>query len=199
MSSVPSIYLVLDMMNDLVHADGPNGRAAYGEQVRARRIVENTRHAIDQARAAGVPVGFVRVGFSADYRECPPNSPIFSGARKNGIFKLGTWGTETHPELGQRPQDFDIVKHRVSPFYATALEAVLRARGIGRIVCSGISTNAVVQATVREGHDRDYEIVVLEDGCCALSAEEHESALKNLQRFCRISNSRDFDFGAAAA
>ena len=47
MSSVPSIYLVLDMMNDLVHADGPNGRAAYGEQVRARRIVENTRHAID--------------------------------------------------------------------------------------------------------------------------------------------------------
>lgn len=196
--SVRSIYLVLDMMNDLVHADGPNGRAAYGEQVRARRIVENTRHAIDKARAAGVPVGFVRVGFSADYRECPPNSPIFSGARKNGIFKLDTWGTQTHPDLGQREEDFDIVKHRVSPFYATSLEAVLRARGIGRIYCSGISTNAVVQATVRDGHDRDHEIVVLEDGCCGLSTEEHESALKNLQRFCRITNSRDVVFETAA-
>lgn len=190
-----SIYLVLDMMNDLVHADGPNGKAPYGEQARARHIVENTRVAIDKARAAGVPIGFVRVGFSPDYRECPPNSPIFSGARKNQIFKLGGWGTETHPDLGQQPGDFDIVKHRVSPFYATSLEAILRARGITRIYCSGISTNAVVQATVREGHDRDYEMVIIEDGCCGLTTEEHEIAMKSLERFCTTTHSSDVSFG----
>lgn len=189
-----SIYLVLDMMNDLVHADGPNGKAAYGEQVRGRGVIEKTRAAIDKARAAGLRIGFVRVGFSPDYRECPPNSPIFSGARKNDIFKLGTWGTETHPGLGQGPQDFDIVKHRVSPFYATTLDAILRAQGIQRIYCSGISTNAVVQATVRDGHDRDYEVVVLEDCCCALSAEEHESAMVNLKRFCKITNYAEVAF-----
>jgi nicotinamidase-related amidase len=189
-----SIYLVLDMMNDLVHADGPNGKAAYGEQVRGRRVIENTRRAIEKARAAGLRIGFVRVGFSADYRECPPDSPIFSGARKNNIFVLGTWGTETHPDLGQQAEDFDIVKHRVSPFYATSLEAILRAQGIKRIYCSGISTNAVVQATVRDGHDRDYEIVVLDDCCCALSAEEHESAIGNLKRFCKITTSSDVSF-----
>lgn len=189
-----AIYLVMDMENDLVHADGPNGKAAYGEQVRRRRVLENTRRAIDKARAAGVPIGFVRVGFSPDYRECPPNSPIFSGARKNGIFKLGTWGTQVHPDLGQQPGDIDIVKHRVSPFYATALEAILRAQGMRRIYCSGISTNAVVQALVREGHDRDYEMVVLEDACCALSAEEHDLALQSLKRFCVITNSQDVTF-----
>ena len=189
-----AIYLVLDMENDLVHADGPNGKAAYGEQVRASGILEHTRRAIDKARAAGVPIGFVRVGFSPDYREGPPESPIFSGARKNGIFKLGEWGTQVHPDLGQQSGDFDIVKHRVSPFYSTSLEAVLRAKGIGRIYCSGISTNAVVQATVREGHDRDYEMVVLEDCCCGASAEEHEIAIKSLKRFCRITSSQDVDF-----
>lgn len=189
-----SIYLVLDMMNDLVHPDGANGQGAYGEQARARQIVANTRRTLDKARAAKVPVGFVRVGFSADYRECPPNSPIFSGARNAGLFKLGTWGTETHPELGQQPQDVDVVKHRVSPFYATSLEAVLRAQGVQRIYCSGISTNAVVQATVREGHDRDYDIVLIEDGCCALSAEEHDSALNNLRRFCRVTTSHEVVF-----
>ena len=189
-----SIYLVLDMENDLVHEDGVNGKAAYGEQVRGRGIVQKTRDAIAKARAAGVPIGFVRVGFSPDYRECPPASPIFSGARKNGIFQLGTWGTEVHPDLGMRPEDFDIVKHRVSPFYSTTLEAILRARGIRRIYCSGISTNAVVQATVREGHDRDYEVVVLEDCCCALSAEEHEQAIAGLGRFCRLSSSQDVVF-----
>lgn len=190
-----SIYLVLDMMNDLVHVDGPNGQAPYGEQARARRIVENTRVAIDKARAAGVSIGFVRVGFSPDYRECPPSSPIFSNARKNQIFKLGGWGTETHPDLGQQPDDFDIVKHRVSPFYATSLEAVLRAQGITRIYCSGISTNAVVQATVREGHDRDYEMVIIEDGCCGLTTEEHEIAMKSLERFCTVTHSDDVTFG----
>ena len=189
-----AIYLVLDMMNDLVHADGVNGKAAYGEQVRTRHVLENTRRALDKARAAGVPVGFVRVGFSPDYRECPPHSPIFSGARKNGIFKLGTWGTEVHPDLGQQAGDFDIVKHRVSPFYATSLEAILRSNGILRIYCSGISTNAVVQATVREGHDRDYELVVLEDCCCGLSTEEHDNAIKSLQRFCRTTTSHDVVF-----
>lgn len=189
-----SIYLVLDMMNDLVHPDGVNGNAPYGVQARERGIVARTRLAIDKARTAGLRVGFVRVGFSPDYRECPPASPIFSGARKNGIFQLGTWGTQTHPELDQRPQDIDIVKHRVSPFYATSLEAVLRAQGVQRIYCSGISTNAVVQATVREGHDRDYEIVVLEDACCALSAQEHEEAIRSLQRFCRLSSTHDVAF-----
>ena len=189
-----SIYLVLDMENDLVHADGPNGKAAYGEQARARRIVENTRRALDKARAAGVRVGFVRIGFSPDYRECPANSPIFSGARKNGIFKLGEWGTRVHPDLGQQPGDFDIVKHRVSPFHGTNLDLILRTHGVGRIYCSGISTNAVVQAAVREGHDRDYEMVLLEDGCCALSTEEHENAIKLLQRFCRTTTSTEVVF-----
>ena len=189
-----SIYLVLDMMNDLVHADGPNGNAPYGEQARARGIIAKTRVAIDRARAAGLGIGFVRVGFSPDYRECPPASPIFSGARKSGLFKLGAWGTETHADLGQSAADFDIVKHRVSPFYATSLEAILRANDIRRIYCSGISTNAVVQATVREGHDRDYEMIVLEDCCCALSVEEHEIAINSLRRFCTMTRSTDVDF-----
>ena len=77
MTTTNSIYLVLDMENDLVHEDGPNGKGGYRDQVQGRRIVEKTRRAIDNARAAGVPIGFVRVGFSPDYRECPPNSPIF--------------------------------------------------------------------------------------------------------------------------
>ena len=189
-----SIYLVLDMENDLVHENGPNGKAAYGEQSRARRIVANPRRALDKARAASVRIGFVRVGFSPDYRECPTNSPIFSNARKNGIFKLGEWGTEVHPELGKQPTDIDIVKHRVSPFHGTGLEVILRTHGVRRIYCSGISTNAVVQAAVREGHDRDYEMVLLEDCCCALSAEEHESSTKLLQRFCHINTSKDVVF-----
>lgn len=189
-----SIYLVLDMENDLVHADGPNGKSPAGQQVQARRIVAKTAAAISRARAAGVRIGYVRVGFSPDYRECPPKSPVFSAARKNSLFKLGTWGTEIHPDITSQPEDFQIVKHRVSPFYSTNLEAILRANGITRIYCSGFSTNAVVQATVREGHDRDYEIVMLEDCCAAASEEEHKAAITSLKRFCTITTSTEVVF-----
>ncbi len=189
-----SIYLILDMQNDLVHADGPNGKSPLGEQVRKRRVVDNTAAALRKARAAGIAVGFVKVGFSPEYQECPKNSPVFSGAPKAGLFKLGSFGTEIHPELEQKPGDVQVVKHRVSPFYSTTLMAQLRAAGIERIYCSGVSTQAVVQATVRDGHDRDYDMVVLEDACCAHSEEEHRNSMGSIARFCRVTSSAEVDF-----
>jgi nicotinamidase-related amidase len=192
---VKSIYLILDMQNDLVHADGPNGASPLGEQVRARRVVENTADALRKARQAGVAVGFVRVGFSRGYPECPKNSPVFSGAPKAGLFQLGEWGTKIHELLEPRDGDVQVVKHRVSPFYSTTLMAQLSAAGIERIYCSGVSTQAVVQATVRDGHDRDFDMVVLEDCCCAHSESEHVNSMGSIARFCRTLTSATVDFG----
>jgi len=188
-----TLFLVMDMMNDIVAEDGFNA-ATYGVQVKQRNVLANTAAAIASARKAGAQVGYVRVGFSSDYRECPPASPIFSGARANKIFQLGTPGTEVHPALAPEPQDFDIVKHRVSPFYATALEAILRANGIERIVMCGVSTNGVVHSGAREAHDRDYEVVILEDCCAGVTADEHMHAVACLGRYATIVASTQFDF-----
>jgi nicotinamidase-related amidase len=189
-----SIYLVLDMENDLIHDDGPNGKAGFGPIVRRRGIIARTKAAIAAARKAGVLIGYVRVGFSPDYRECPQGSPVFSRAREHGLFKLGTWGTEVHPELKPEPGDFDIVKHRVSPFYGTSLEPILRAHAVERIYLSGVSTNAVVQGTVRDGHDRDYQCVILEDCCAAITDEEHSASIRGLARFGTVTTSAEVRF-----
>jgi nicotinamidase-related amidase len=188
-----TIFLVMDMMNDIVAEDGVNAQT-YGVQVKQRGVLENTAKAIAAARAAGAKVGYVRVGFSPDYREAPGNSPIFSGARKNGIFKLGTKGTEVHPALAPAEGDFDVVKHRVSPFYGTSLEPILRANGIERIVMCGVSTNGVVHSGAREAHDRDYEVVILEDCCAGVTADEHMHAIACLGRYGQIVNSAEFDW-----
>ena len=190
-----TLFLVMDMMNDLVAENGFSAQT-YGVQVKARATLENTAKAIAAARAAGAQVGYVRVGFSADYREAPAASPIFSGARKNGIFQLGTWGTQVHASLAPQPQDFDIVKHRVSPFYATSLEAILRANAIERIVMCGVSTNGVVHSGAREAHDRDYDVVILEDCCAGVTADEHMHAVACLGRYAAITTAADFDFTA---
>lgn len=189
-----TLFLVMDMMNDLVAEDGFSAQT-YGAQVRERGVLENTRAAIAAARAEGALIGYVRVGFSADYREAPENSPIFSGARKHGIFQLGTPGTEVHSALTPEPGDFDIVKHRVSPFYATSLEAILRAHRVERLVLCGVSTNGVVHSGAREAHDRDYDVVILEDCCAGVSPAEHRDALACLGRYARIVASTAYDWG----
>lgn len=63
-----------------------------------------------------------------------------------------------------------------------------------KIFCSGVSTQAVVQATVRDGHDRDYEMVVLEDCCAAHSAEEHNNSIGSIRRFCKVTTTGDVSF-----
>jgi nicotinamidase-related amidase len=191
-----SVYLVLDMQNDLVGENGPNAKSPLGTQVQERGIVARTAAAIARARAAGLAIGFVRVGFSPGYPECPAGSPVFAPAKANNLFRLGTPGTEIHPALGMRDGDWLVTKHRVSPFYATDLEAYLRANGIERIFCSGVSTQAVVQATVRDGHDRDYAMVILEDCCAAHSAEEHRNSIGSLGRFAKVTTSTEVDFAA---
>ena len=186
-----SILLMLDLQNDLVHPDCPNGKSPLGAQVHARQVVARASASIANARAAGMPVGFVRVGFSDDYRECPPHSPVFSVAPKMGLFKLSAWGGALHPDLDAHPGDWQIIKHRVSPFYGTDLDLLLRNYGISRIACCGVSTQAVAQATVRDGHDRDFEMVVLEDCCAAHSAQEHANSIGSLQRFSQVMTSND--------
>ena len=105
-----TIYLVLDMQNDLVHAEGPSGKGPLGEQVRERGIIARTSRAVQRARAAGALVGFVRVGFSSHYQECPRHSPVFSGAPAAGLFKLGEWGTAIHPDIEVNGDDLQILK-----------------------------------------------------------------------------------------
>lgn len=188
-----SIFLLLDMMNDLIHADGPSAKN-YGPELTRRRVIDNTAKALAKARAANIKIGYVRVGFSPDYRECPPTSPIFQGAKKAGMFKLGTWGTEVHPALAPAPGEFDIVKHRVSPFYATSLEALLRTHRIERLYLCGVSTTGAVLSAAKEGHDRDYELFIVDDCCCALNEEQHRAAIDGVRRFARIVTADEVTF-----
>jgi nicotinamidase-related amidase len=188
------MFLVLDMINDLIHEDGPNGKKGYGPILERRNIINNTATAIAKARAAGVLIGYVRVGFSPDYREVAVNSGLFNGVKNAGLFKLGTWGTEVHPKLSPKPQDYDIVKHRVSPFYATTLESILGANQITKLVLCGVSTTGAVLSAAKDGHDRDYDIVILDDCSAAATDEQHKATLEMVSRFATITTAAEIAF-----
>jgi nicotinamidase-related amidase len=99
-----------------------------------------------------------------------------------------------HDELKPEPQDFDIVKHRISAFYSTSLEAILGAQKIRRLYFSGVSSVAVVNASVRDAYDRDYICTVIEDCCAAPTPEEQDAAMLVLRRFAKIVSSQEVEF-----
>lgn len=184
-----SIYLVLDMQNDLVHPEGASGKAPMQADIQGRQVIELTAQAIAAARAKNIPVAFVRVAFSDDHREANPDSQVFGPIAKNGILKMDSWGGQVHDALAPQAGEWQIIKHRVSPFYQTRLELLLKREGVERIYCSGVSTQAVVQATVRDAHDRDFDVVVLEDCCAGPNEQEHANSLASIARFCSVATS----------
>ena len=68
------------------------------------------------------------------------------------------------------------------------MEWVLRRAGIERLIFGGIVTNGGVASTVRDAHVRDFETVVLRDGCAAFSEAAHEAAIASLGTISTIAD-----------
>lgn len=175
MQASKTALITIDFINDIVHPDGkiPSCAAMLAEG----QVLEHSNRALAWARARGIAVAHVKVGFDAGYANCPGASPVFGAAARLQALQLDTWGCELHGGLAVQPQDFIVVKSRVSIFYGTRLETLLRAQRIEHLVLAGVSSNMAVELAVREAHDRDYRVTVLADCCAAASAELHAQCM----------------------
>ena len=133
----------------------------------------------------------VKVGIRAGYPELPAHAPLLGRARQLGALRLGHWGTEVQADLALQPADPVLMKHRLSPFHGTALATLLRAAGIERLLLGGVSTAWALQAPVREGHDRDFRVVLVKDACAAACPQEHDQSIGQLSRLAAVVRAAD--------
>jgi nicotinamidase-related amidase len=141
-------------------------------------VVEHAAAAADAARAAAIPVIFVRVAFRPGHPEVSPSNPMFSAMRDaNGLLEADA---ELHPALARRPDEPVVTKRRVSAFTGSDLEVLLRGLGVRSLALCGISTGGVVLSTVREAADRDYALTVLADACSDADPEVHRVLLEKV-------------------
>lgn len=142
-------------------------------------------------RAAGAQVVLVRVSFAADGSDAlsqPCDEPM-ARARPDGWDVLS-------PAIGSGERDIHITKHQWGAFYGTELDLQLRRRGITTLVMCGISTNFGVESTARDGWERGYSIVFVEDAMASFDAAAHTFAVKNI--FVRLGRVRSTDEVLAA-
>jgi nicotinamidase-related amidase len=129
--------------------------------------------AISAARASGIPVVYVIIGFRAGYPEISSRNQIFSALAASDAYVEGGPSTEIPPPIAPADGEPVVTKRRVSAFTGSDLEVLLRSLDAGTLVLAGIATSGVVLSTLRQAADLDYRLVVLEDGCLDRDDEVH--------------------------
>jgi len=57
---------------------------------------------------------------------------------------------------------------------------VFKKAGITTLIFTGIVTNGGVASTLRGAHVRDFETILLSDGCAAFSRATHDASIASL-------------------
>jgi len=108
-----------------------------------------------------------------------------------GDFAPGSFGQALIEDL--QPADLTVEKIAFSAFYQTRLEWILRKAGLETLVFAGIVTNGGVASTVRDAHVRDFQNIVLSDGCAAFSNEVHDATIKSLSTISQITTCNELN------
>ena len=164
-----SALLLMDFQNGVVPMLGDDATAP---------LLERARTTIATVRERCGHVAYVRVGF-ADGE--PPAGGM--GSRiGDRLAEMHADSPATQIDSRIAPQDGDIVvrKTRVGPFGTTDLDEQLRARGVDTLLMCGIATSGCVLSAVRDGHDRDYRIVVVSDLCADRDQEIHDFLMQRI-------------------
>jgi nicotinamidase-related amidase len=84
------------------------------------------------------------------------------------------------PELDRQADDFTITKVNTGAFYGTALEQILRRRGVTQVVIVGVATGSGVEATARQAYDQGYNVVLVTDAMTDIDPDMHKHAVEKV-------------------
>ncbi len=172
--------VLIDMQVDFGSPDGEMARR--GADVSAcQPAVAQAVQLTDAARAAGVPVIFVRL-LTHPGREnrIARESKERRGDDQPDLCVEGSRGADF---IGPQPQAGEAIfsKTHFSAFARTGLTDQLHALGVDTLVLAGLTTECCVQSSAWDAFERDFHIFIAEDACAAYEEALHRHALTALQ------------------
>ena len=211
-NSESTVFLVVDMQNDFVSAGGLLHRHGVDVSI-VQRAVAPIGRALMTARAAGIPVVYLKMGYRPNLSDAgadeSPNrtTPLHAllgapvrlpdGTESRFLIR-DTWNTDIVPDLAPWPEDHVIYHHRFSGFFETTLHDTLWNLGAKHVIVTGCTTSVAVESTIRDAMALDYSCVLLGD-CTAeplghgLARSNYDATLLLVQRmFGAVTTSDEF-------
>jgi len=206
--------VVIDMQNDFCAPDG--WMASLGVDVSAARALAGPiNRSTAVMRACGTPVIWVNWGVRPDRLNLAPSTqhpfnPNGRGAglsgelsgplRSHHLLRKDSWGAQIIDDLIQDVSDIHVDKHRISGFWDTPLEAILRNLDVTTLLFAGINADHCVLGTLMDASFQGFDTILLED-CTATTSPGFcmQATLHNV-RFCFgfTTTSEDLAAGVAA-
>jgi nicotinamidase-related amidase len=169
--------------------------------VKDQSFIPRAAQVIADARAAQVPIVYVRVAFRPGVPEASPRNRFLSAVKASPAHQRFFQDESGAIHVGLAPQDGDLVvtKGRISAFAGTDLDLLLRANDVDTLVLFGIATSGAVLYTVLQAVDLDYRVIVIRECCADDDPDLHAVVVdKLLPRYATVASAEDVSraFGA---
>jgi nicotinamidase-related amidase len=190
-----TVLMVIDMQNDFCTRGGwvDHLGADFSPD---RAPIAPLQRLLPAWRAAGGGVVWVNWGNRPDLANMPPNQHHLYKPKGQGIglgeplpghgahvLEKDSWSAAVVDELVIEPGDICVDKHRISGFWDTPLDSILRNRGTRSILFAGVNTDQCVLHTLTDANFLGYGCVLLDD-CCATTSPPFctEATLWNVRK-----------------
>jgi len=190
-----SALLIIDMQNDFCHADG--WLAHIGVDISPTgRAIAPLQSILPRLRAAEVPIIWLNWGnrpdllnISAGLRHVYNSTgtgvglgdPLPSNSAR--VLLKDSWAAAVIDELKQKPQDIKIDKYRMSGFWDTPLDSILKNLGRTTLFFGGVNVDQCVLATLMDANFLGYDCILVKD-CTATTSPDYcwQATLYNVQQ-----------------
>ncbi|MBD2076121.1 cysteine hydrolase [Phormidium sp. FACHB-592] len=176
--------LVIDMQNDFCHPDG--WLAHIGVDVSpARTPIAPLQDLLPLLRSAQVSIVWVNWGNRPDLLNISAASrhvynPTGDGVGlgdhlpANGapVLTKDSWAAATVDELEPKPDDIQVDKYRMSGFWDTPLDSILKNLGKTTLFFAGVNADQCVMATLQDANFLGYDCLLLTD-CSATTSPDY--------------------------
>jgi nicotinamidase-related amidase len=187
--------VVIDLQNDFCTQGGWVDHVG-GNYAADRAPIAPLQKLLPALRRNGVPVIWVNWGNRPDLANMPPNQihlyknsgsgiglgdPLPGGG--GNVLEKDSWAAAVVDELAPVEGDYKVDKHRISGFWDTPLDSILRNLGIRSILFAGCNTDQCVLHTLTDANFLGYGCVMLDD-CCATSSPDFctEATIWNVRK-----------------
>jgi nicotinamidase-related amidase len=187
--------IVVDMQNDFCSAGGWLDHIGV-DYTPAREPIEPLNRLLPALRSEDVPVIWLNWGNRPDLLNISPSLLHVYNMTGDGVGLGGTlpatgsavlekdsWGAAVVDELVIEPSDIRVDKYRMSGFWDTPLDSILRNLGIDTLLFAGVNLDQCVMTTLQDAVCLGYNGVLLRD-CSATTSPDfcREAALYNIKQ-----------------
>lgn len=190
-----SALLIIDMQNDFCHPDGWLSHIGV-DVTPARQPIAPLQSLLPLLREVNIPIVWINWANRPDllnisaatshvYNPTGEGIGLGDALPKNGakVLVKDSWAAAVVDELVQLPQDISVDKYRMSGFWDTPLDSILKNLGRTTLFFAGVNADQCVMATLQDANFLGYDCILLED-CTATTSPEYcwQATLYNVKQ-----------------